>query len=141
MPPKGGIKRRLEAVAASNHDPPASSNEPPATPVEPPPPKGGIRKRLASSSTATTSSVEDLPLVNDLRKDWAAGKITSEQVQRYCFRAHEQGAEGCEKAGAAGKSGKNPQHLQRALINYFGTPKGQHTDQRGHKIAPCVSPF
>ena len=124
MPPKGGIKRRLAEAAGSSNDPPVSGNEPPASSNEPPAPKRGIRKRVASASKSQTASVEDLPLVNDLRQDWGKGKITSEQVQRYCLRAHEQGAPGCEQLGSAGNRGKNPQHLQRALMNYFGTPTG-----------------
>jgi hypothetical protein len=38
--------------------------------------------------------------------------------------AAQQGAHSVDRLGAIGKSGQNPQHLQRALFSFFGRPKG-----------------
>ena len=95
--------------------------------------RGGVRQRLESSSSISQSSSElriehqrelQLPLIQNLKADWARGIITSKQVHRYALSALHQGAAGLDRIASMGNRGENPQHLFQALVNYFGTPLG-----------------
>ena len=48
----------------------------------------------ATSSSSSSNSANTLPFNNDLVNDWASGKLSSKQVQRYARHALEQGASG-----------------------------------------------
>ena len=85
------------------------------------PPSTASSSASAAPSSASTSS---LPFNTDLREDWAKGKITSEQVQRYALGALRQGAEGLDPFARAGASGQHPQNIFRALKHVFGMPRG-----------------
>ena len=118
------------------------------------PKRGGVRKRLmdevdltcepegmgsSSSSSANTRSLrariadsqpepevlEDLPLTNSLKRDWAKGDLTARQVQEYAAGAEAQGAVGVGNVAAAGARGQHPQNIQRTLIKLFGQPRGR----------------
>jgi hypothetical protein len=77
-----------------------------------------VRQRLTATCTA------DLPLVNSLRRDWAKGLISAKQVQEYAHGAQLQGANFLGDLAKAGTFGKNPQNIQRSLIQLFGKPVG-----------------
>ena len=129
-----GYKRRLaeaEAASSANAEPEAVASS--STAEASTPARGGVRQRMAARETADAAAssaassgdtVGDLPLVAELKKDWAKGKATSAQVQRYALAAARQGATGIDRLGAAGTSGRNPQNLLRDLIGIFGHPVG-----------------
>ena len=96
---RGGIRQRRDAAAEATATPPTS----------------------ASSSSPSSSA---LPLNNELKRDWALGKLSSAQVQKYAWSAMEQGAIGLKRLSAIGNSGRNPQNLLRALMHVFGHPRG-----------------
>ena len=85
--------------------------------------RGGIRRRIQESQE-THADQPAKPLTDALKRQWAAGELSSRQVQELALTAGQQGAHSMERLGAAGKSGENPQHLQRALLSIFGRPAG-----------------
>ena len=85
--------------------------------------RGGIRRR-AQEGQETHADQPAKPLTDALKRQWAAGELSSRQVQELALTAGQQGAHSMERLGAAGKSGENPQHLQRALLSIFGRPAG-----------------
>ena len=92
-------------------------------------PRGGIKQRLNAARAAEPAdtpgaSSSQLPLTNALKLDWAAGRLTSPQVQRYALAAAEQGATGLDPLARAGNYGNNPQNLLRALMGVFEHPRG-----------------
>ena len=90
---------------------------------------GGVRQQLAATKTAKPIERSDLPLYDDLRRDWAKGDLTSAQVQRYALSAELQGAVGVEDLAKVGSYGKHTQNLFRGLVNVLGFPKGSpHID-------------
>lgn len=120
-----GIKRKLAATSGeAGEDPPtelpgaSSSTDPPVRA------RGGVRQRLAAEQSSSTSSSDANPLLRSLKRDWALGKLTSNQVQEYALAASSQGAVGVEALGKAGNSGNNPQNIFRALKSILGLPKG-----------------
>ena len=60
----------------------------------------------------------------DLRGDWAKGRLTTEQVQRYAMHSMEAGADGVSDFARMGNWGANPQNLFRAMRNALGNPAG-----------------
>ena len=56
--------------------------------------KGGHKQqgaqRAAESTSVSTHDTADQPLTRELINDWASGKITALQVQRYALRAMQQ---------------------------------------------------
>ena len=85
--------------------------------------RGGVARRVAGASSSSSSSTKT-PLNNDLRKDWARGKMSSAQVQRIAQSALEQGADDLDAIGAAGSRGEQRGNVFRALKTLFGTPEG-----------------
>jgi hypothetical protein len=75
--------------------------------------------RCPETAASSTSG-----LVKELSTDWAKGKLTTEQVQRYAMRATEDGAEGVEHFAKMGAWGKHTQSLSRAMRNALGHPRG-----------------
>ena len=129
MPPKGGIKRRLEqadgnAPSAEQFGVSESSSSLPLG--------GGVARRVARAqacslvggTSASSQSSSSLPLNASLKRRWAQGKITSPLVQEFAMGAAMQGATGLGNLPFAGNSGKHVQNLQRALVNAFGMPDG-----------------
>ena len=129
MPPKGGIKRRLEqadgnAPSAEQFGVSESSSSVPLG--------GGVARRVARAqacslvggTSASSQSSSSLPLNASLKRRWAQGKITSPLVQEFAMGAAMQGATGLGNLPFAGNSGKHVQNLQRALVNAFGMPDG-----------------
>ena len=112
---KGGIRKR---VLQSDDAPPSA-----AASSSSGYPRGGIRQRL-SAQEADPSPKPLTPLLRDFKEDWARGKLTSPQVQKFAMSAVHSGAEGMQRAANAGTAGKHPQNLQRSLIALFGVPKG-----------------
>ena len=90
--------------------------------------KGGHKQRsrsaAASSSSAATAQNVDLPFSRNLIKDWAAGRITCEQVQRYALTAEQQGANGVGELASMGAGGKHQSNIFRAMRNFLGIPAG-----------------
>ena len=116
--PKGSLKRRLErALEDVNEEPPEGDVlEQPRT---------SLRRRAERARGSTEAVAEtELPFTRTLRTEWAQGRISSVQVQRYAEDAAAQGAEGMTRLASAGSSGARPQHLQRAIMNFFGRPAG-----------------
>ena len=117
-----GIKRRMEAAGSE----PDVDTEDQGSRGEG---RGGVRARVSaaatsSSSTAVNADLRDLPLNSELKADWALGKLTSGQVQRYALNAMRQGAGGLQDLARAGSEGRNPQNVFRALKTAFGLPRG-----------------
>ena len=111
-----GLRRRLaEAEADAVGGASSSSGQ-----CDPPRVRGGLRRRLGEPDAPGDPSMElprtstaNLPLNNKLKKDWAAGKLSSRQVQEYAMGAMQQGATGLDAMSAIGNSGTNLQNLQR----------------------------
>lgn len=128
-PKRGGIRKRLQAAEPAEPAEPAEQAEP-AEPAEPAAssssrePRGGLRRRLEKSAGASSQETGDKSLYKTLKKNWALGKISSPLVQEIAEGAEKAGATGLSKTASAGSSGRNPQHLQRALISVFGKPVG-----------------
>ena len=84
-----------------------------------------LRQRCAPASSPDDAGDEGVPrITRSLRRDWARGKLTSRQVQEYAEGAQQSGAIGLDKLARAGASGRHPANVQRALLTYFGRPKG-----------------
>ena len=127
-PKKGGLRKRLglndcvergAGAASSSIDVPRES---PNTPL-----RGGIRRRIANSGDDGDNTKNNAePLLANMRRRWAEGKISSPLVQEFAAGAVAQGAGGVttHAAASAGTSGRNPQNLQRDFLNLFGKPKG-----------------
>ena len=115
-----GIKRRLEVAEADVGDGPSnagSSGDAFAI-------RGGVRQRLGSAEPTPQNAPGDMPLRESLKRDWAKGRIKTDQVQDYAWGAQQQGAVGMDSMGAMGNSGRNPQNLFRAMRHLLGMPKG-----------------
>ena len=128
MAPKGGVRNRL-GLPKRGRSPDtegnsgATSSSGTAAAASSSAPRRGVRQRIQRSADATEGD-KDLPFTMSLKKQWAAGELSSRQVQELAYGAGEQGAHSVERMGKAGNSGASPQHLQRALIGIFGQPPG-----------------
>ena len=128
MKRKGGIRDRLglnpaEPKAAAGAS--SSAGAPASSSGEAMPIRGGIRRRLESRAIAAGERPKDeTPFTDSLKQRWAEGKLSSPLVQEFAMKAGQQGAHSLDRLGQAGKSGLNPQHLQTALMNFFGRPEG-----------------
>ena len=121
MAPKGGIRKR---VASSSPESPSPEQSAGASSSRPSPIRGGVRQRIGQAIADDPDVPADLPMNDYLKKQWALGQMSSPQVQAIAERAQQQGATGAERLAAAGTSGRNPQNLQRSLVNFFGIPRG-----------------
>jgi hypothetical protein len=88
----------------------------------------GSRQRLelleAAAAAVDDPALKHTPLTASLKRDWAAGGISAKRVQQYAMDAAEQGAHSLDGLAAAGSHGRAPQHIHKALLRIFGTPKG-----------------
>ena len=105
-----GIKQRLAAAEAKEGD---AKAPPPKTggirqrqagssidPKAPLPKRGGIKRRLGgpeldppaakASSSSSSMPASDKPFEQDLKADWAKGRISSQQVQKYVMGSMKQ---------------------------------------------------
>ena len=119
MPPRGGIRSRI----ADDDEPPSGSGASSSRDIDPSS-RRSVRQRVSSTPPPSRSTNASLPLNSSLKKDWGKGILTSRQVQEYASGASQQGASGVDPIASAGNFGKNPQNLQRALLNLFGKPVG-----------------
>ena len=83
---------------------------------------GRVRRRLEKTAPTCGGEIEEKLLLQNLKREWGRGKLSSSQVQDYSAGAAEQGARGLGKVAAAGSKGCHPQNLQRSLISVFGMP-------------------
>ena len=59
-----------------------------------------------------------------LKRDWAKGKMSSNDLQQHALAAMESGARGVNKIAAMGNWGENPKNMARALVSALGMPDG-----------------
>jgi len=111
---RGGVRQRL----ALHRDVGPAPASPPATDAA-----SSVDHFVESASAASTSSTMK-PLSAELKREWAKGKISSSQLQKFAHNALKQGAVGIEDMSAAGNFGANPGNIFRALKTLFGTPDG-----------------
>ena len=119
-----GIKRRL-ADANFGKDPEQLEAKTKGSRLDEASPKGGVKQRLAAATSADpSSSSSSMPLTRDLKLDWAKGKLSSAQVQKYAHSATQQGALEMGDVASAGNFGKQPGNVFRALKQLWGIPQG-----------------
>jgi hypothetical protein len=118
----GGIRQRLaKSRAAAVPVQPLSAAIPVSAKSSVPGPRKGIKQKVLAAASSgpdqkvqkLTTDVEDAPLNSALIGEWSRGKLTSQQVLQFAFKAARQGASGI------GKLDKNPgpQNACRALIS------------------------
>ena len=84
--------------------------------------RGTLRRRIDRAQTSAASSGSSDSLLNSLRKYWGSGAMSSRIINEI--------ATGATDAGASGRMlehmsrAMRPDHLQRSLLNLFGTPQG-----------------
>jgi hypothetical protein len=62
--------------------------------------------------------------VQNLKKLWAKGRLSSAEIRELADTAQQQGATGMSRISRAGASGLSPQHLFRDLKLIFSFPRG-----------------
>ena len=85
--------------------------------------RASLRQRLRASPS-THQQNPGTPLIDSLKRDWAAGHLSARQVQEYAAGAEAQGAGGLERMARAGAHGERPSNIQRTLLSLFGKPAG-----------------
>ena len=107
--PGGGLRKRMQEDMSPA--PPEESHAPSSSSAR------SIRRRVGEGDPAQQSA--ELPLVQSLKRDWAAGTLTAKQVQDYAAGAEAQGALGV-LTGSLGQAHEDntpthPSHLAQTV--------------------------
>ena len=113
------LKKRLATESDIHENAPAQTSSSSAS-------TRSMKQRLQSAEAEQKAAepVQPTPLTDQLKKDWAQGKIAAITVQKYAEKAAAQGAKWLSDVAAAGTHGKHASSVHRSLIRLFGYPKG-----------------
>ncbi len=92
-------------------------------------PRPPLRARVADglrTPVAKGAKTGGLPLSELMKRDWAAGVLSSRKVQEYCAGAALEGSTSPQVSALSnsGASGDQPSHMQRDMMRVLGRPLG-----------------
>ena len=128
LPTGDGVKRygaRQRRQESSEDEAPANE---PASSSGAPERRGGLRQRRTQAAEDAEPDAGqpplDTPFIDNLKKRWGKGELSSAAVQDLAADAARQGAHSLDRMARAGTYGTQPKNLFRDLLALFGKPKG-----------------